>query len=47
MEREVTMEELVKLIKDKEGDFIRACQLKCVSFLFPLVFEGCSVDCTD
>ena len=25
----------------------RACQLKCVSFLFPLVFEGCSVDCTD
>ena len=22
MEREVTMEELVKLIKDKEGDFI-------------------------
>ena len=28
-------------------DFSRACQLKCVSFLFPLVFEGCSVDCTD
>ena len=27
--------------------FNRACQLKCVSFLFPLVFEGCSVDCTD
>ena len=26
---------------------IAACQLKCVSFLFPLVFEGCSVDCTD
>ena len=26
---------------------IGACQLKCVSFLFPLVFEGCSVDCTD
>ena len=25
----------------------RACQLKCVSFLFPLVFKGCPVDCTD
>ncbi len=24
-----------------------ACQLKCVSFLFPLVFEGCSVDGAD
>jgi hypothetical protein len=24
-----------------------ACQLKCVSFLFPLVFKGCPVDCTD
>ena len=43
MEREVTMQEIVKLVKDQEG----ACQLKCVSFLFPLVFEGCSVDCTD
>ena len=26
---------------------IRACQLKCVSFLFPLVFKGCSVDGAD
>ena len=25
----------------------RACQLKCVSFLFPLVFKGCSVDGAD
>jgi hypothetical protein len=24
-----------------------ACQLKCVSFLFPLVFKGCSVDGAD
>ena len=33
----------VKEISTEPG----ACQLKCVSFLFPLVFEGCSVDCTD
>ena len=26
---------------------VRACQLKCVSFLFPLVFKGCSVDGAD
>ena len=26
---------------------LRACQLKCVSFLFPLVFKGCSVDGAD
>ena len=25
----------------------RACQLKCVSFLFPLVFKGCSVNSAD
>ena len=24
-----------------------ACQLKCVSFLFPLVFKGCSVNSAD
>ena len=34
-------------VEDAQQLFHRACQLKCVSFLFPLVFEGCSVDCTD
>ena len=31
----------------KRTEKARACQLKCVSFLFPLVFKGCSVDGAD
>ena len=30
-----------------DSNISRACQLKCVSFLFPLVFKGCSVDGAD
>lgn len=33
----------ISYILDVKG----ACQLKCVSFLFPLVFKGCSVDGAD
>ena len=53
---DIEFENITRSKKDKEElldlDYVikrykRACQLKCVSFLFPLVFKGCSVDGAD
>ena len=50
MSRELILKELIEKLRPLYSYIIiglRACQLKCVSFLFPLVFKGCPVDCTD
>ena len=43
----VNEEAAIRMINRAKARGKRACQLKCVSFLFPLFFEGCSVDGTD
>ena len=51
MKEEKTLFETIGIqYEEKDGllyPIFRACQLKCVSFLFPLVFKGCSVDGAD
>ena len=45
LDTEVTKAE--QLVTSEDLALDGACQLKCVSFLFPLVFKGCSVDGAD